>query len=125
MNPLVPAPASADPALPLSARRCARHPGREAVARCPGCGAAFCRECVSEHAGRVLCAECLAREAAADRTAGRRRLERARSLAATGLGALVVWLAFYALAALLLKIPPELHEGTLWHRSVDNPDDEQ
>lgn len=38
---------------------CFNHPERPAAARCPLCGVAFCRECVSEHNGRFLCASCL------------------------------------------------------------------
>lgn len=125
MNPSTPAPASSTSALPLNARRCVRHPEREAVARCPVCGGVFCRECISEHGGRVLCADCLARIARAGDAREGRKWKRTRQLATTGLGALVVWLAFYALAGLLLKIPPELHEGTVWHRAVDQPEEEK
>ena len=44
-------------------RICFTHPQREAVARCRGCGRAFCRECVTEHSGRLMCTRCLAAEA--------------------------------------------------------------
>ena len=43
----------------LSLQRCRNHAEREAVARCPGCGHHFCRECVTEHDDRILCAACL------------------------------------------------------------------
>jgi hypothetical protein len=46
-------------------QRCWNHEGREAVCRCPECGRSFCRECVSEHQARLLCAACLARVARA------------------------------------------------------------
>ena len=46
--------------MKLSAQRCFNHAGREAVARCPECSRYFCRECISEHRGRVVCAGCLA-----------------------------------------------------------------
>jgi uncharacterized paraquat-inducible protein A len=39
--------------------RCHNHPQREAAARCPECGRFFCRECVTEHEGRVICSACL------------------------------------------------------------------
>src|SRR5882724_11906637 len=38
---------------------CWNHEAREAVCRCPECGRSFCRECVTEHAARLLCAACL------------------------------------------------------------------
>ena len=43
----------------LAHQRCFNHALREAAARCPGCGNFFCRECVTEHDDRVLCAACL------------------------------------------------------------------
>ncbi len=42
-------------------QRCWNHEGREAVCRCPECGRSYCRECVSEHQSRLLCAACLTR----------------------------------------------------------------
>jgi len=29
---------------------------------------------------------------------------------------LVLWLAFYELGVFLLRIPPDVHDGTLWKR---------
>jgi hypothetical protein len=40
-------------------QRCLHHHEREAVARCPECGHYFCRECITEHDERVICASCL------------------------------------------------------------------
>jgi hypothetical protein len=45
----------------LRQKRCVNHPQREASARCPECGKFYCRECISEHDDRVLCASCLAK----------------------------------------------------------------
>jgi hypothetical protein len=45
--------------LDLPDLQCTRHAGRPAAARCPQCRRFFCRECVAEHRGRLLCAECL------------------------------------------------------------------
>jgi hypothetical protein len=47
---------------PIRAARCALHAGREAAARCPVCTRHFCRECVTEHHGRLLCFACLKEE---------------------------------------------------------------
>ena len=65
------------PSLPASSvgqglhlRRCVRHPNRDAAARCPSCQQYFCRECVVEHDGRLLCSDCLRRES---HDAGHRR----------------------------------------------------
>jgi hypothetical protein len=97
----------------IHTRRCARHVDREAAARCPSCGGFFCRECIVEHEGRLLCTSCLARESASakarqDKWAGaRRRLE----LAAATLAAVLV---FYGIGSILLNVPPDFHEGTIW-----------
>ena len=42
--------------------RCLQHTAREAVARCPQCRQSFCRECITEHDGRMLCLPCLAKQ---------------------------------------------------------------
>ncbi|MCI0613826.1 rhomboid family protein, partial [bacterium] len=40
----------------ISKQRCFFHSQREAVVRCPECGRYYCRECVTEHLDRLLCA---------------------------------------------------------------------
>src|SRR5438132_254763 len=61
----------------LARQRCLNHLNREAVARCPECKRFFCRECVTEHEDRLICAACLKKLAKA--TARRRVRERATS----------------------------------------------
>ena len=97
----------------IQTRRCARHVDREAAARCPSCGGFFCRECIVEHEGRLLCTSCLARESASAKArqgnwAGARRQ---LMLAAATLAAVLV---FYGIGSILLDIPPDFHEGTIW-----------
>ncbi len=87
---------------------CFRHPEREAAARCPACRRAFCRECVTEHEGRVLCASCLSAAAASPAAAPRRRL--AGPLAAAA-GLLAAWLFFFLLGRLLVALPSPADEG--------------
>lgn len=117
--PAPPAPSGTDSAgLRLHTRRCLRHPVREAVAQCPACGGAFCRECVVEHDGRVLCADCLARAAAAAASARPPRFTALGRAVAAAAGGLVLWLCFYELGALLLKIPPGFHDGTVWQSAI-------
>jgi hypothetical protein len=86
---------------------CFLHPEREAAARCPACRRAFCRECVTEHEGRVLCAPCLS-AAASPAAAPRRRL--AGPLAAAA-GLLAAWLFFFLLGRLLVALPSPVGEG--------------
>lgn len=97
-------------------QRCLNHAEREAVARCPSCRRYFCRECVTEHEGRVLCASCLSRQTAS--ASKRRRRWRSMVHAAQfGAGLFILWFAFYLLGRGLLAIPTEFHDGTLWQSS--------
>ncbi len=110
-----PASAVLRPGTPLRALRCVRHTEREAVARCPVCGGSFCRECVSEHDGRLLCAPCLTREVAQARQPVRRRdWAPLRRAAGTTASVLVLWALFYFWGLLLVRIPPAFHEGRVW-----------
>lgn len=97
----------------LEYRRCAHHGEREAVARCPRCDRFFCRECIAEHAGRVLCAGCLA---ASDHRDGRRPalLGGLVPVLQFMLGILLIWGCFFYLGQVLMAIPAEFHEGTIW-----------
>ena len=93
--------------------RCFNHDRREAVARCPECGGFFCRECVTEHEERVVCAVCLkklVRRSAAPRGWWQGLVR----VAQFGLGLLICWLCFYHLGRVLLALPSSFHEGTLW-----------
>lgn len=92
----------------LADRRCYHHGRRSAVACCPACGRFFCRECIAEHEGRVLCTACLRAEVAPAEAPRRRRF-------VTGaLGAvasfLVLWLFFHALGRLLGAVPSTFHD---------------
>lgn len=94
-------------------QRCFNHALREAAARCPECQRFYCRECITEHEDRVLCAECLKNLAriAPPQRGTFRGIVRGSQLAC---GILVAWLLFYWLGDLLLSIEPALHEGTVW-----------
>ena len=93
-------------------QRCFHHPERVAGARCLGCGRTFCRECVTEHEGRVLCAPCLAAAARQEtRRQGSGRILRAGAACA---GIATAWLFFYLLGHALLLARSTFHEGTLW-----------
>ncbi len=97
----------------LVARRCLRHHQREAVALCPQCGHYFCRECISEHQGRILCSRCL-NTFAVDAPRSRRWAGRFGDLLGAVSGLMFLWMAFYYFGRLLLAIPSSFHEGTFW-----------
>ncbi len=104
----------------LVQHRCVVHAGREAAARCPSCRQYFCRECVTEHDGRLLCAACLRRltSPAANRTS---RWKHLWLLLQLGSGILLTWLAFHLLGQLLLETPSEWHEGKAAERLLLGP----
>ncbi|MBV9463240.1 MAG: rhomboid family protein [Verrucomicrobiae bacterium] len=97
----------------LAQSRCFHHAHREAVARCPECHRTFCRECITEHDDRVVCASCLQKLVAKPPA---KRVALHRPLIALGAvaGFFLVWMLFYELGRLLLLIPAELHEGAVW-----------
>jgi len=88
----------------IANQRCFNHARREAAARCPECGRYFCRECVTEHEDRMICASCLAQLTGAHgkRKARLIRIARAAQLA---MGIVTLWLFFYLLGRGLLSLP--------------------
>jgi hypothetical protein len=97
----------------LAQQRCFNHAQREAVARCPECGHCYCRECITEHDDRVICAACLAKIARGP-LAGRRAFAWVAPAGACVLGLFIVWFFVYLIGEALLAIPSAFHEGTLW-----------
>lgn len=94
-------------------QRCFNHAAREAVARCPECSQFFCRECVTEHDDRVLCAACLKRLTHRP-LAQRFALAKVFRLAQFVFGILLAWFFFFLIGQSLLQLPDSFHEGTLW-----------
>jgi len=97
----------------LAHQRCFHHSLREAVARCPECRQFYCRECVTEHDDRVICASCLTRLAGTE-TIKRSRVAWLSALVPCALGLLVAFLFFYFVGESLLLIPSSFHEGNVW-----------
>ena len=88
-------------------QRCWHHPSREAVVRCPECARYYCRECVVEHLGRMICADCVAR---ADAPAVTAAFATTRWSLLAVAGFLLAWLVFYYLGVALARIPSEFFE---------------
>ena len=97
----------------LADQRCWVHDQREAAARCVTCRHFFCRECITEHEDRVLCAECTRKiiATAAARTPRRTAVLRVVQL---GCALFTAWLFFYWVGQILLSLDPAFHEGTMW-----------
>jgi hypothetical protein len=105
----------------LADQRCFNHARREAVARCPQCRQFFCRECVTEHDDRVICAACLGKLV---RTPLLRRQTFAglAHFAAGLLGFMVVWFFFYLIGEGLISLPSSFHERSLWRANWLDPE---
>src|SRR5262249_21152501 len=101
------------PAQSLAQRRCFNHAQREAVARCPHCARFYCRECITEHDDRAICAACLKQLVKPPFTQRRAFVGAVRTLACL-VGVLMAWCFFYLLGEGLLRLPSSFHEGTLW-----------
>ena len=97
--------------------KCFNHNLREAAAKCPECGNFFCRECITEHKGRMLCARCINKK------------EHIKSekyglvffiffLIQGIAGFFILWAFFYFLGYILIQIPLSYHEGTIWEKCL-------
>lgn len=102
---------------PARGRRCMRHSEREPVAKCLACGGSLCRECVALHEGKIYCARCLGNLLKAEEAPAAKRNPLwpvLRRGGGTLLAVVVAWWLFYGIAAVAVRIPTELHEGTIW-----------
>lgn len=97
----------------VAQQHCWNHAVRGAVCRCPVCHRPFCRECVSEHEARLLCAICIqASVAGSDRGRSRRGsplLFTAMALAST----LLAWAIFFSLGQIIME-SVSLAEHSAW-----------
>ena len=100
----------------LSLQRCFNHSAREAAARCPECGHSYCRECITEHDDRLICAACLLKLAKAPFTR-RGGFVTILRVAQAGAGVFILLVFFYTLGQMLLSIPSSFHDGTVWKPS--------
>jgi hypothetical protein len=103
----------------IARQRCFNHVSREAVARCPECERYFCRECISEHEDRVICASCLRRLSA--KSVRPSRLAGLLRLGQVLMGVLLLWSCFYLLGKVLLNIPSSFHDVAIWHEEPEAP----
>ena len=100
----------------LAHQRCLHHASREAIARCLECRQFFCRECITEHDERVVCAACLKKVAPAAAPSTRRRVNLWPVLQTTA-GLLLAVFFFYLIGSALLALPDSFHEDSLWEHA--------
>jgi len=85
--------------MTLSRARCTNHESRQASGICPACQRPFCRECLTEHDGRLTCSACLRR---VEPPVHASRALRSLTAPAMLIGALLAcWLLFYTLGSSL------------------------
>ena len=94
----------------LTRARCVVHARREAAARCPECRRFFCRECVTEHGDRAICAACLGRLAGAGAERGRKSFQAVARAGQILLGIFAAWFFFYMVGEFLSSLPDAFHE---------------
>jgi hypothetical protein len=99
-------------------QRCFHHSQREAVARCPECHQFYCRECITEHDDRVICAACLRKIAVAAAPTRRSFAHVVMPMVQTAGALVLLWLFFYFFGAALLSLPSSFHEGSVWMESI-------
>ena len=89
--------------ISLKNLRCKNHPEREAVAKCNICGHFYCRECITEHNGKMVCGNCI-REQTLDKNQFSSKLS-FKQLIIFLLTFLMLWLTFYISGEIIYKIP--------------------
>lgn len=105
---------SAAPAI-LQQPHCLNHPRREAAARCTSCSQPFCRECVTELDGRMVCGSCH-RAKLEVKEKPKRDWFLISVPIQLALGILLLWGTSWFLGKVLLSTPSEFHEGIMWQR---------
>jgi len=96
-------------------QRCWNHEAREAVCRCPECGRSFCRECVTEHEARLLCAACLKRQAQTVR-ASPGSLQRVLPAVMLVAGIAFAWVMFFGAGQALNLLTVRLEQSAWQNR---------
>jgi hypothetical protein len=98
----------------LARQVCLNHPHREAVARCVECARFFCRECIADHAGRLICGSCLQKLARAGVKVARTWPGALRSVVKSMAGLLLAWFCFYTVGRALVQLPSDFHKDNFW-----------
>lgn len=99
---------------PLAQARCFKHVSREAAAKCPECGRFYCRECVTEHEGRVVCRTCLESLLHQEVRATPGWLKACTGWLLALAGYLIVVYSLYLVGRILLRIPSQFHSGVFF-----------
>ncbi len=94
---------------PAIQHRCWNHEAREAACRCLECGRSYCRECVTEHQGRLLCAACLAEPG---RRGARPRGGRMSVAIMALAGIFLAWILFFSAGEAMILIVQRVEQAS-------------
>ncbi len=101
--------------MSLAKSTCNLHHERAASARCPSCKLFFCAECITEHDGKLTCAECLRKNQSPPEPAAKKwDAIQLMPVFHFMIAVFVTWSAFYFIAQVLMEIPDSFHDGTIW-----------
>lgn len=93
--------------------QCLNHPKREAAARCTACGQVFCRECVTNLGGRMVCGACYQVKTTVE-TKVRKDWFVLKFVLQVVVGMGLFWGLWWRVGRLLAGMPSSFHEGTMW-----------
>ncbi|MFT5127108.1 MAG: late competence protein required for DNA uptake (superfamily II DNA/RNA helicase) [Rhodothermales bacterium] len=93
--------------MQIAQARCYNHAVREAAARCPECSEFFCRECITEHESRVICASCFEKSTVPEEK--KKCMPWIGDLVAFTAGFWLIWICVYSCGRLLASIPSSWH----------------
>lgn len=99
----------------LAKSTCNLHLDRAASARCPSCKLFFCSECITEHDGKLTCAECLRKnQSPAEKENKKWAAIQLMPIVHFLIAVIISWSAFYFIAQVLMDVPDSFHDGTIW-----------
>ncbi len=98
--------------MTIAAQRCFTHNERGASGRCPTCTRFYCRECLTEHEGRVLCTRCLHALAKPEDVKSFDFLRGITRGAAGLMGVAFAAAFFYLVGLLMARLPASFHDGS-------------
>jgi len=84
-------------------QHCWNHAQRGAVCHCPACHRPFCRECVSEHDSKLLCAICIKASVSAADGARARRMAPLWMATMAVASTLLAWAIFFSLGQIIME----------------------
>jgi hypothetical protein len=95
----------------LVALKCEVHAMREAAARCTVCSHHYCRECIQEHEGRMVCGNCLSLKSSLEPKHFAGFKEMLVRLVMALASAALLWGAFWCIFTIGSLLPAEVYKS--------------